>query len=192
MPWFRRAKTERVSALLARTLAQIVVFWGLFLFVLPPLIARLEHVLGVATPALTHARAIAVVIFVLGSSLGLASAWTMVTVGRGTPLPLDGPRLLVVVGPYGWFRNPMAIAGMAQGVAVAIWLGSLFVLVYVVAGGVLWHWLVRPIEEADLQETFGEAYADYRTRVPLWLPRGVMGQRREKADRGSADKAETR
>ena len=31
--------------------------------------------------------------------------------------------------------------------------------------------LVRPVEEAYLAATFGEAYRSYRARVPLWVPR---------------------
>lgn len=171
MPWFRRAQPAATSALLLRTLVQLALFWGLFLFVLPPIIARVEASLGATWPAVSRARVLAPWLFLVASGLGLWSAWTMVTVGRGTPLPLEGPRELVVRGPYAAVRNPMAIAGLAQGAAVAFWLGSWFVLVYVVAGGVLWHVFVRPVEEADLLETFSDAYRAYRARVPLWLPR---------------------
>ena len=169
MDWFRRAAPASTRALLARTALQIIVFWGIFLFVVPPMIARLEGAPAMARA--TYARPLAMVVFAVASALGLTSAFTMVTRGLGTPLPLDGPRHLVVTGPYGVVRNPMAVAGLAQGAAVALWLGSLLVLVYVAAGGVLWHILVRPIEEGDLLATFGDEYRDYRRRVPLWLPR---------------------
>ena len=64
----------------------------------------------------------------------------------------------------------MAIAGLAQGAAVAFWLGAWFVLMYVVTGGVLWRMFVRAVEEADLLTTLSESYRSYRARVPLWLP----------------------
>jgi hypothetical protein len=92
MDWFRRAAPASTRALLARTALQIVVFWGIFLFVVPPMIARLEGAPAVATG--TYARPLAVVVFAVASTLGLTSAFTMVTRGLGTPLPLDGPRLL--------------------------------------------------------------------------------------------------
>ena len=45
------------------------------------------------------------------------------------------------------------------------------VLLYALAGGLIWHVFVRPIEEIDLEHRFGEAYRRYRDSVPLWLPR---------------------
>ena len=44
---------------------------------------------------------------------------------------------------------------------------------YVVAGGVLWHALVRPAEEADLERRFGEPYRAYRRHVRCWIPRAT-------------------
>ena len=170
MPWFRHAAPTTASALLARTAVQVVIFWGVFLFVLPPLIARLDRPVADAWQV-PHMRPLAAALFAVASTLGLASAVTMVSRGRGTPLPIDGPRHLVVSGPYAWVRNPMAVAGLTQGAAVALWLRSPLVLVYVVAGGVLWHWFVRPLEEAHLMASFGDDYRAYRARVPLWLPR---------------------
>lgn len=169
MPWFRRAQPAATSALLLRTFVQLTVFWGVFLFIVPPAIARVERSFALDF-ALPTQRAVAVGVFLVASALGVGSAWTMVTVGRGTPLPLDGPRELVARGPYAVVRNPMAVAGLAQGAGVGLWLGSWLVLAYVVAGGVLWHLFVRPAEEADLLATFGDAYRAYRARVPLWLP----------------------
>ena len=175
MPWFRQAAPTAVRWLVLRTGAQIVVFWGLFLFVIPPLIARIDPAIvfgGAAAPVgPTHVAAVA--LFVAASSLGLASAFAMVQQGRGTPLPIDGPRHLVINGPYAWVRNPMAVAGLSQGAAVALWLGSPLVLLYVLAGGLAWHRLVRPVEEAYLAATFGDEYRSYRARVPLWVPRRV-------------------
>src|SRR5687767_13965794 len=106
MDWFRRAAPASTKALLVRTALQVAVFWGIFLFVLPPMIARFEGAPAIA-PA-TYVRPLAVVVFVVASALGLTSAFTMVTRGLGTPLPLYGPRHLVVTGPYGVVRNPMA------------------------------------------------------------------------------------
>lgn len=177
MRWFRQAEPTTARWLLLRTGAQIVVFWGLFLFVVPPFIARVDPG-ALEVTSLVTARVAAGLLFVAASALGLASAFAMVRLGQGTPLPVDGARRLVVSGPYALVRNPMAVAGLSQGAAVALWLGSPLVLVYVIAGGVLWHRLVRPIEEAYLLATFGEEYRAYRAQVPLWLPRRVRPSNR--------------
>ena len=171
MPWFRRARPAHTSWLLTKTYFQMLVFWVVFLFVLPPVVAHVGDLLGTPRMQLPFARPIALTIFLLASTLGLASAYTMASRGRGTPLPLDAPSELVVTGPYAWIRNPMAVAGLTQGVAVALWLGSPMVLIYVMSGGLLWNMFVRPVEENDLDATFGQSFRDYRAAVPLWLPK---------------------
>ena len=103
--------------------------------------------------------------------LGVSSAWAMSVFGRGTPLPLDCPPRLVVRGPYRFVRNPMAIAGLGQGAAVGVWLGSFSVEGYVLVGFIVWNWFVRPIEEADLRARFGGSYENYCRHVICWRPR---------------------
>ena len=77
---------------------------------------------------------------------------------------------LVIAGPYRRVRNPMAVAGVAQGVAVGLLGTSWLVIVYALAGGVLWHLLVRPLEEQDLASRFGADYQRYRSTVRCWVP----------------------
>jgi len=93
------------------------------------------------------------------------SARTIVREGRGTPLPSAATNDLVTSGPFRIVRNPMAIAGLVQGFAVALALASGVVAVYVLLGGVVWHLVVRPLEEHDLHDRFGAAYDTYRHRV---------------------------
>lgn len=94
----------------------------------------------------------------------------MATLGRGTPLPTATAPFLVIAGPYRYVRNPMALAGITQGLAVGWWMGSFSVIVYALVGAVAWHTLVRPHEERDLLKRFGAAYRDYQRRVLLWIP----------------------
>ncbi len=105
------------------------------------------------------------------SLMGLYSGWIMSWVGRGTPLPIDCPNVLVTNGPYKYLRNPMAVAGIGQGISVGLILGSWMVILYAISGAFLWHFLVRPAEEADLQTRFGKEYMDYKVKVRLWWPR---------------------
>lgn len=168
MPWFRRARQASASWNVAKTGVQIAVFWGVFLFVIPPRLVFAGLAVGIPAFPTTTGRVLGVLLFAAASGLGLVSAYTMAIRGQGTPLPLDAPRQLVAAGPYAWVRNPMAIAGLAQGTAVSLWHGSILVFAYVVAGGVLWHAVVRPLEEGDLERTFGQSFRHYRATVPLW------------------------
>ena len=90
--------------------------------------------------------------------------------GQGTPLPIDTARELVIVGPYRYVRNPMAIAGLSQAAAVGLFLGSPGVVLYAITGAVVWSVFVQPREEADLLHRFGVRYAKYRREVSCWIP----------------------
>lgn len=168
----REARPSSRWWVVLKTLGQTVVFWSVFLFLLPAVIFAVEGRTGLngwrfGGPACAWGGA---VLFALGGSLGLASGLVMAVCGRGTPLPADCARELVVVGPYRYIRNPMAVAGLAQGVGVGLFLGSPAVVAYALVGGPVWHLFVRPWEEADLERRFGEPYRRYRAAVWCWVP----------------------
>lgn len=167
---FRLAAPGPISGYVARTLLQTLVFWGFFLGLLPFVITALQRCVGIPFFALYGQRGFAVVLFVLCSCVGLWSGLTMAVSGSGTPLPLDTARRLVVAGPYAFVRNPMAIAGLGQGAAVGVWLGSSLVLLYVLLGGLFWDFVVRPVEEAFLSSQFGPSYEMYRRHRRCWIP----------------------
>lgn len=168
---YRVARPAATGWNLAKTAAQTTVFWGIFLFLLPPGIVALERALGLPAFHAGWQRGAGATLFALAGCLGIASGIVVAVRGKGTPLPPDTARELVVSGPYAWVRNPMAVAGIAQGVAVGIWLGSPGVIAYALTGGVAWHLLLRPSEERDLEARFGEPYRRYRATVRCWLPR---------------------
>ena len=49
-------------------------------------------------------------LFAIATALYLWSVWNFGTRGRGTPLPTDAPKRLVIQGPYLYTRNPMYVA----------------------------------------------------------------------------------
>lgn len=154
----------------ARTLAQCVVVWGVTLGILPLVLLTVDGQLGLPRAAWPGQGSVAIALFIAFSALNLWTGLTLATVGQGTPLPLESPRRLVVRGPYAFVRNPMAVAGLGQGLAIALWAGSWLLLAYVIAGGLLWNFGLRPSEERDLLHRFGEPYAEYRRGVRCWIP----------------------
>lgn len=156
---------------LLATALQIVVFWGFFLVVIPVVLRFLERRWGVALALPPAVAALGVVVLVLASALGIWSAIAMSTAGDGTPLPAAMANRLVVAGPYRWLRNPMAVSGIVQGVAVGLILSSWLVVVYALLGSMLWNFAIRPHEELDLETRFGDPYRRYRDSVRCWVPR---------------------
>ncbi|RGE22009.1 isoprenylcysteine carboxylmethyltransferase family protein [Leucobacter sp. wl10] len=168
---FRQARPATAGRNVGRTGAQIVGFWGLFLGAIPLVIAALEQRWGLQLDPPAAVPVAGAVLLVPASALGIWAALAMSLRGEGTPLPSAAARRLVVSGPYRYVRNPMAVAGIAQGVAVGLLLGSWLVVLYALSGSLLWNRVVRPLEEADLQARFGAAFAVYRERVACWIPR---------------------
>jgi protein-S-isoprenylcysteine O-methyltransferase Ste14 len=158
---------------LAKTLAQLVVFWTFFLLVVPGQIFRLQRSMGIGYLFLGTSEwmVAGIATLLVGSALGLTSAITMALVGKGTPLPMDTARSLVLAGPYRFVRNPMAIAGGLQVAGIGMTIGSVWVLITVAGAMFFWNEFVRPWEERDLERRFGADYAAYRDAVPCWIPR---------------------
>jgi protein-S-isoprenylcysteine O-methyltransferase Ste14 len=114
---------------------------------------------------------LAMVLFAIGIGMYLWSVWNFGARGRGTPLPLDAPRRLVIHGPYRYTRNPMYVALFS---ALIGWL-TLFptyrMAIYIVFCLVAVNLFVRAYEEPHLRQVFGVDYEAYMGRVPRWLPR---------------------
>lgn len=168
---FRSAGAGRRAATNLRdTALQTLVFWSLFLGVIPVVISLVEQRwrLGLDLPAI--AWPVGAVLLVGGSALGVWSGATMSAVGGGTPLPAAMPNRLVIAGPYRFVRNPMAVAGIVQGVGVGLMLSSWLVVGYAILGSLVWNTAIRPLEEADLEARFGSDFQRYRRDVRCWLP----------------------
>jgi protein-S-isoprenylcysteine O-methyltransferase Ste14 len=168
---FRNSKNRSPKRNLVVTASQILVFWSMILVVFPWLITQLQSAASIPFHVSIWTTILGVFSFLVASIINLHTAWTMASYGAGTPFPYDKTNKLVRRGLYKWIRNPMAVTGLAQGASVGIVLGSVFVLVYVLCGGLIWHFLVRPIEEEMLVGQFGAEYCEYKQRVGLWVPK---------------------
>ncbi len=169
---FRVTKHTDSRSLALYTFVQSAAFWTLLLLIFPFLLARLEERAGI--PTVSHSTALTVlgaVLFASGAALGVTSAVFMVRLGRGTPLPAAAAPVMVTSGPYRYIRNPMAVGGLAQGLAVAVWFGSPTIMLYVLMGALIWHIGIRPLEEHDLELRFGLPFAEYRRVTKCWIPR---------------------
>lgn len=168
---FREARASSSNYVLLKTFTQITVVWSVILVVFPYFVTILEDKLGIARLSFAGQRTAALAVFALVSIPGVWSALVMSRSGKGTPLPLDHAKELVVKGPYAYVRNPMAVSGIGQGLAVALFLGSPLVAVYALIGSAIWQLIFRPLEEEDLAMRFGGSYEAYRTSVRCWIPR---------------------
>ena len=167
---FHSSHTRVRSRVLVHTTIQIVVFWGVFLIIIPVIINAFEDRWNLAYKFPILLVVVGFALLALSSVIGVWSARAIANFGSGTPLPSQMAHHLVSRGPYAFVRNQMAIAGIVQGMAMGLLIGSWLVVVYALIGSLLWNWLIRPHEEADLIERFGDEYRDYAKRVRCWWP----------------------
>ena len=91
---------------------------------------------------------------------------------RGTPVPFNPPKILVIAGPYAYSRNPMmtGLFGLLFGLGV-LWNSIMLTFVItplIVAISVM---ELKKVEEPELEERFGNDYLEYKKRVPMFVPR---------------------
>ena len=109
-------------------------------------------------------------VFLITIGLGIV-VWPAAAFGRaGTPIkPFEHSTHLVTGGMYKVSRNPMYLGMVVILLGIAVLFGSIspFILIPV------FIWLIQSnfirLEEAALEETFGDEYREYKTRVRRWL-----------------------
>jgi len=165
---FRESPTDKLLVNFGKTLIQIICIWTITLIVFPILILK---GFKTAIPTIAELNKIGLALFVIFSFIGLYSAVEIVRIGKGTPLPMDQTSNLVITGPYKLIRNPMAVAGIGQGISLSIILSSIHILMYSILGAILWQYVVKPMEEKDMIRRFGSEYERYRDSVKCWIPK---------------------
>jgi protein-S-isoprenylcysteine O-methyltransferase Ste14 len=91
---------------------------------------------------------------------------------RGTPVPFNPPKELIVSGPYLWMRNPMVtgvfmclfgLGFIMHSMSLALVWTPAYILAHVVE--------LKRVEEPELERRFGTSYKEYRESVPMFIPR---------------------
>lgn len=91
---------------------------------------------------------------------------------RGTPVPMNPPKELIVSGPYAWVRNPMVTGVLGALFGLGLLLHSIGIALIWTPAYVLVHLIeLKRVEEPELTRRFGAAYAEYKERVPMFIPR---------------------
>ncbi len=123
------------------------------------------------SPASGLASVPGLVCIVFGAGMYIWCVWDFATFGRGTPLPLDAPKRLVVRGLYRYTRNPMYVCVLTVLSGWTILFRSPVLVLYTLGAALVVNLFVIYYEEPKLRELFGQEYEAYCQRVGRWLPR---------------------
>jgi len=90
-------------------------------------------------------------------------------------------KVLSLVGPYQYVRNPLYVGSFLIGAGFGIFIGNFIILALIIIIFLLIYTLQINSEEKKLAEIFGEKYLTYKKNVGRWIPRlKPYGEEREK------------
>jgi protein-S-isoprenylcysteine O-methyltransferase Ste14 len=83
--------------------------------------------------------------------------------------PYGEPTAFVVLAPYTWTRNPMYLGLATTLFGLAIFFGSIVMLLAPAVFFAVIDQMVIPREEETMERLFGQDYRDYMYRVRRWI-----------------------
>ncbi len=107
----------------------------------------------------------------LGAIAQLWSMWNFATFGKGTPAPIDPPKIFVSKGLYRMMRNPMYVGAALILIGEALVYQSWTLFAYAFLVWLPQHLFVIFYEEPALKKKFGAEYEAYLKTVPRWIPK---------------------
>lgn len=141
--------------------------------VIPFLIVIFERQLidrPVITP-ITSLLVVGILICVVGLILFIATIRIFIRIGKGTIMPWDPTRKLIVVGFYRHVRNPMILSLIIFLIGEALLFESYGIALLAAVNFVINTIYFIYSEEPGLKKRFGEEYIEYKQNVPRWIPR---------------------
>lgn len=114
-------------------------------------------------------KIIGLVLLILGLSIIFYSSFLFIKLGKGTPVPTDPPKKLIVKGLYKYTRNPIYHAYAIIALAFFLIFGQLLLLGYFTVSIVILYFYVTKYEEPRLIKRFGKDYLTYMKKVPRWF-----------------------
>ena len=98
--------------------------------------------------------------------------WSAIVLADNICNPAEPGGGLAKAGPYDYVRNPIYIAGAIIFIGIYLMYAEFqrVDLIAAVLVGLLLHFYVVRVEEPATMKRLGEEYAEYRRRVPRWLP----------------------
>jgi protein-S-isoprenylcysteine O-methyltransferase Ste14 len=157
----------------ARAVLHVLAASAVFLFSIPEVVFALQpgRGWGALLSETAWLRNLELQAIALLGVLGVSAVQEFAQRGKGTPIPYDPPKLLVISGPYRYVSNPMQLSCALvmtawSGVLRSPWLAAAGVMSFLYSLG-----LAAWDEGEDMKVRFGKPWEDYRNNVIPWRPR---------------------
>ncbi|VVA44202.1 conserved hypothetical protein [Candidatus Roizmanbacteria bacterium] len=105
----------------------------------------------------------------IGAGLFLYCSRLFLIFGKGTPVPVEPPKKLVVSGLYKYTRNPIYIGYFMILQGEFLFFGEFLLLIYFFLAIIGINIYVIFHEEPILKKRFGKSYQEYFKKIPRWL-----------------------
>ena len=112
-----------------------------------------------------------IVLIITGVVFYLFCVWDFTFFGKGTPAPIDPPKIFVARRLYKFVRNPMYVGVLALLSGEGILFESLTLFIYAFIMWMIFNTFVILYEEPTLKKKLGKTYEEYLKTVPRWLLR---------------------
>jgi len=149
-------------------------FFGLlvglvFFILLPYLFVQLNSYF--LLPVYSHylLKVLGMIFLFIGAGLFLYCSRLFLIFGRGTPVPVEPPKKLVVSGLYKYTRNPIYIGYFMIFLGEFLFFGQFLLLIYFFLTIVKINLYVIYYEEPILKKRFGKNYQEYLKKIPRWI-----------------------
>lgn len=114
-------------------------------------------------------KLIGILFILFGVSIFFYCARLFKSVGKGTPVPVEPPKKMVVKGIYKHIRNPIYIGYILIFFGYFFLFGHFLLFAYSLVVVIGLHFYVLLVEEPELKKRFGKTYLDYVKQVPRWI-----------------------
>jgi protein-S-isoprenylcysteine O-methyltransferase Ste14 len=146
-----------------------VVYHVLMFVALPMLFIAWNAELGWGVWTMPLTRGLGIAMVLAGAAVIAYCTGLFAWVGRGTPVPIAPPEVLVTGGLFRYSRNPIYVADALIWLGVFFWQGHLSLLLLVAMGTATIYLVVVWSEEPAMRKRFGQDFDDYCARVPRWV-----------------------
>ncbi len=116
-----------------------------------------------------HLEYIGIIPILVGITISLWCCYNFLFMGKGTPVPVDPPKKLVVNGLYRFVRNPMYLGILVLLFGESVFFKSYVLLGYAACVFCLFQIFIIGFEETTLRSRFGREYEDYCNTAPRWI-----------------------